>query len=563
MLKRILIFLSLFLAVLTGYGQVVTICPTNIGFENGSLGNWQCYAGEMTGTGPNFPDAVRPSSASLYPSEPLTGRHTLIKRGSGKDAVGGFSLDAPNGSDYVIRLGNSSTQRGAESISYTLNVPSNVDTYSIIFNYAVVFQNPDHDEDEQPRFTARIIDAGSYGSAGCGSFTFVAPGVSGAGLPGFKNAGSAFYKPWSPVMVNLTDYRGRTVILEFTTNDCSRGGHYGYAYIDFNENCSIPITGNVICSSTQSVTLKSIPGFLSYNWYNMDTKELVGTSDSLLLSPAPLAGTKFSVELIPYDGLGCTQTLYTVIKNMDMYIKDDLSNCIDKGIDLTDISIKVGNSSDLTYTYWTDKLATKPLPDPKHIVVSGVYYIKGLSSTGCFVVKPVTVIIAPVPSVVLIAPTTASYSDGMDLKAIFNHLPGITYSYWADKDTSIKLKNPAQIRVSGTYFIKADNNRGCENISSVTISIVPDVVAPNTFTPNGDGINDVFTFVLNTNVSIKSFKIIDRWGETVFATSDISNFWDGFKRGAMIPIGVYFWILEGTDNSQKKFLRTGPVTVLR
>jgi hypothetical protein len=50
--------------------QVVTECPQNIGFETGRLSNWECYTGEISGTGRNFPDAQRPTVISLSGSSP-------------------------------------------------------------------------------------------------------------------------------------------------------------------------------------------------------------------------------------------------------------------------------------------------------------------------------------------------------------------------------------------------------------------------------------------------------------------------------------------------------------
>jgi len=571
MFKKILLLTCLFFAVLKSYSQVVTECPQNIGFENSTFTNWECYTGVVGGTSnPQLPTGT----VSLSPSGSLYGRHELIKRSSQTDPYGGFSLNAPNGSDYVVKLGNDVGGAEAESISYTINVPSNVDAYSIIFNYAVVFESPNHLPDQQPRFTAKIFDITSGNSTACGSFEFVAPTAgSGNSIPGFLTANvqrrpgpndAVLYKPWSPVLVNLSDYLGHTIRLEFTTNDCTFQRHFGYAYIDFNENCSIPITGNITCPGADSITLRVLPGFSQYRWFNADTKEDIGTKESVTLYPIPPIGTKIGVELMPYDGLGCTLTLSTVITGINMHIKDPPPNCITKGVDLTDISLKVGNSSDLTYTYWNDLQAKKLLANPRHITVSGTYFVKGLSSSGCFKIQAVTVTITQLSPIVVTQPDPVNYPNTVDITRTFVHEPGLTYSYWVKPDTSIRVKNPTMIRLSGTFYIKAASSEGCETIAPVTAEVIlPDIVIPNTFTPNGDGVNDVFTILVNSKIKIKSFRIYNRWGETIFITSDITNFWDGFIKNTMVPVGVYYWVLEGDDNSQKKFLKSGSVTVLR
>lgn len=557
---RLLIVFLWFLLPLLGYAQVVTECPQNIGFELASLNNWECYTGEISGTGDRFPDAVRPPRLYLVQSGTIPERHTLIARSSGDDPYGNFSLDAPNGSEYVVRLGNDITGRGAERISYTVSVPENVESFSIIFSYAVVFQNPGHEYDEQPRFTARVFDANSDTPTDCGSFEFVAQG----GLPGFETSrrqANVLFRPWSPVLVNLSSYLGKTIRLEFTVNDCTRGGHFGYAYIDFNENCSIPVTGNITCPGTQSITLKALPGFHGYRWFNAETLENLGNADSLTLSPVPPIGTKIGIELIPYPGLGCTQILYTFINGMEMSHIDPLPRCI--SVDLTDINLKVGNSSDLTYTYWRNSQATIPLPNPNRITMSGTYYVRGRSSSGCVRILPAQVTVLDVPPVQYKQLLQAEYPETIDLTRAFNQNPLFTYSYWHDAAASIPLTYPERIYKSGLYYIKTTGNGGCVNISPASVQIfVPEIAIPNTFTPNGDKVNDELTVLINSEIQVKVFRIFNRWGDVVYTTPDINKYWNGFRESTEMPVGVYYWVFEGIRNL-KQYVRSGYITLIR
>lgn len=574
MINRILILVCLCIAGFAGYGQVVTECPQNIGFENGTLEKWECAIGNISQTGNMAPNAVRPAFLTLVSSNALPNQHTVIPRG-GKDYYGEFSTDAPNGSDYVVMLGNDFNGRGAERISYTINVPGNVDNYSIIFNYAVVFESPAHSFDEQPKFTARVFDVASNNSTDCGSFEFVASG----GLPGFITSANAgrnptggggggaagpvpvLYKKWSPVLVNLDAYIGRTIRLEFTTNDCSLGGHFGYAYIDFDENCSIPVTGNITCPGIESITLKTLPGFFGYRWFNATTNELLGTGDSVVVSPVPPIGTRIGIELVPYAGLGCRQILYTTIGGMYMNIIDPPPNCI--SVDLTDFALKAGNSSDLTYTYWMDPLATVPLDDPKHVYITGTYYIKGRSSSGCTLIRPVRAQISLVPPLILTRVLQAVNPATIDITTAFERNEGITYSFWLNPAATIPIPDPTRIGRRGTYHIKSVTADGCISITPILVDIIiPDVIIPNMFTPNNDGVNDELTVLLNSNVEVNYFKIFNRWGDVVYTTSNIDKYWSGFKETTQVPVGVYYWVLDGILES-KKYSRSGYVTLVR
>jgi gliding motility-associated-like protein len=73
---------------------------------------------------------------------------------------------------------------------------------------------------------------------------------------------------------------------------------------------------------------------------------------------------------------------------------------------------------------------------------------------------------------------------------------------------------------------------------------------PNAFTPNGDGVNDVF-HVYGTGIESFSLIIYDRWGATVFSTTDITKGWDGkVNNGEEIAdSGVYDYQITATDKT--------------
>ncbi|RMG83874.1 MAG: gliding motility-associated C-terminal domain-containing protein, partial [Bacteroidetes bacterium] len=79
---------------------------------------------------------------------------------------------------------------------------------------------------------------------------------------------------------------------------------------------------------------------------------------------------------------------------------------------------------------------------------------------------------------------------------------------------------------------------------------------PNVFTPNGDGINDVFRVKTNNIVEF-SGKVYNRWGELLFEWVGDKDGWDGYTfAGEPVPEGTYFVILEGTGYDGEKY---GPI----
>lgn len=126
--------------------------------------------------------------------------------------------------------------------------------------------------------------------------------------------------------------------------------------------------------------------------------------------------------------------------------------------------------------------------------------------------------------------------------------------------------------VPTSYFITAWNGNGCEASDNRTIYIrIPkDYFAPNVFSPNGDGTNEVFTIYAGKNtVAIRNLTIYDRWGtqvyfkDVVFPGSEISGGWDGTFKGQLMDNDVYIYhaqieFIDGTVELEK-----GDVTLVR
>jgi len=112
---------------------------------------------------------------------------------------------------------------------------------------------------------------------------------------------------------------------------------------------------------------------------------------------------------------------------------------------------------------------------------------------------------------------------------------------------------------------------GCIGFDTVTVFVRLErpVYAPNIFTPNQDGINDLFTiFTGPATEIIEELYIFDRWGNRVYegfglGSNDTNEGWDGKFRGRDMNPGVYVWIakIRFIDNERQFF--SGDITLLR
>ncbi len=539
-------------------------CPINIGFENGDFTGWEVSAGSIE---------MNSGILSLSPSSLPSSSHTIYKASANPelDFYGNFPVTCPNGSAYSIKLGNNAIGRGAESISYTFTVPANQNEYSLIYNFAVVFENPSHEDHQQPRFTAKVYDGATGAKILCSSFDFVASGS----LPGFQlssKGANVFYRPWSPVTIKLVGYQGKQLRLEFTTNDCSRGGHFGYAYIDANEKCTSLIAGNAYCEGDTAMLLSGSPGFSGYKWYANGFNNLIGTTDILSVSPPLPKGTRIALEVTPYLGAGCLDTLYTTVKyspeRLNLNLQPSVESCIEKTVDITSPKFIAGIDPTLSISYFSDSRGLNYLSFPSAVKPGNVYYVKAENDFGCQLVKPIEVIAVPNPVINVTDPVPVKYPGSIDITKSVLPASNITHSFWYDKNATRSIPFPMRMDTTGTYYVKAIIPLGCYSIAPVKVNILPppeaEIDAPNAFSPNKDGINDRFVFKTIGYITLNTFKIFNRWGQPVYETKDITKFWDGTLNGNPLPVGTYYWVFNGIDTYWlKQTIKSGSVTIVK
>jgi gliding motility-associated-like protein len=299
--------ICLILLASAGSAQVISNCPPNIDFEEGSLAGWDCFIGSTK-------DSAGLNVINLQPSPPTANRHTLISKlaNPGNDLYGGFPKVCPYGGNYSVQLGNNASAKGAEGLSYTFQIPPSADTFTLTYYYAVVFQDPSHTPIQQPRFFVTAYDVVTGDLINCASFNYIATGS----IPGFKvstSDPSVLYKDWTPTSIDFSGLGGRTVRLEFKTADCTLGAHFGYAYVDVATGCGGLLGTGSYCIETNSVILNAPYGFQSYTWYNANYTAIVGTQQSITLSPPPPINSLFHVDMIPYPGYGCRDTADAIL----------------------------------------------------------------------------------------------------------------------------------------------------------------------------------------------------------------------------------------------------------
>ncbi|MEO8854943.1 MAG: PKD domain-containing protein [Ginsengibacter sp.] len=131
---------------------------------------------------------------------------------------------------------------------------------------------------------------------------------------------------------------------------------------------------------------------------------------------------------------------------------------------------------------------------------------------------------------------------------------------WEDGSTASSFV----VTKEGMYTLTAKNECGSHSDSITITKGLCNILMPTAFTPNKDGLNEVFRVKFPFAVTNFHFLITNRWGQTVFETNNIHDGWDGSFKGAPPLQGIYVWVISFTDiTSHKSQQVKGIVTLLK
>ncbi len=195
------------------------------------------------------------------------------------------------------------------------------------------------------------------------------------------------------------------------------------------------------------------------------------------------------------------------------------------------------------------------------------YTVTATDANGCTKTFTVTATVLPKPT----ASFTANPTSGQPpLLVTFTNTSsgGVSYSWTFGDGGSANTQNATHTYVSnGTYIVKlvVTGSNGCKDSITVTImaQVESSIIAPNVFSPNGDGYNDLFTF-WTMGIRELCFEVYDRWGLKMSEVCDVNGGWDGkAASGKDAPEGTYYYILKATGFDDKQYDLTGFLLLLR
>jgi gliding motility-associated-like protein len=275
-----------------------------------------------------------------------------------------------------------------------------------------------------------------------------------------------------------------------------------------------PALGNDTSACIGSIISLNIGPADSYLWSTGETNPIINVSTSGV----------YWVETIFDECIARDSIEITFLSIPFTDLGEDSSYCDKNFITLT--------ASPADAYLWSDGSSLASI----NVSSSGVFWVEA-SNGNCAFRDSVKLAFNTTPILELGNDTTICQGEFITLTSAM----GTSY-LWSNGASSSSIS----VSTAGLYWLEL-NNESCFIRDSLTLSIDPcDIIVefPNVFTPNGDGVNDIFLPIELEGIENGKLTIVNRWGLQVFFTENLLHGWDGTANGKSCNDGTYFWIFE-------------------
>lgn len=330
----------------------------------------------------------------------------------------------------------------------------------------------------------------------------------------------------------------------------------------------IGLTGNMLTgSSTGEWAQTSGPSIVTFT----DINDPLSTASGLVVGTYQFSWTVSNGTCEPVS-----DTVLILVKPYPIidFTANRLVGCAPLGIAFTNLSTPIGD--DCLWEFGDGAISTD-CGDNYHLYPPGDYDVTlTVTSNGCTssetfndYIKSVAVPIAQfnmLPNVINITNTTIEFDNLSDHSTIYSWDFGDESTFSSEFEPTHSYPET----IGGVYevILIAQNEYGCADTAYGTVAYEDIMIfyIPNAFTPDGTGINDLFSPVFTSRVDPEYFvlRIFNRWGEIIFESTDLNIGWDGTYNGVIVQDGVYVWTIDFKDTlTDKTYDYRGHVTIFK
>ena len=357
-----------------------------------------------------------------------------------------------------------------------------------------------------------------------------------------------------------------------------------------NRGCSASAPFFLIINPLPHITISPANPYVCYDSTQIITAQGAGPGGTYVWSPNVFISNTTISDPTFSD---TSNTVYKVVATTQY-------GCVDSDIDVfvtvydsaittisNDTIICQGNTAQLYATSTSGNLASylwtpaaglnnDAVADPQATPDTTTIYFVHIQENPCFSAdRGVTVTVVPNPDILLPAASTIIAGSSVQLSATVGNSSNVTIWAWTPSGTLScdSCYNPvATPTMTTTYTVKGTTPIGCTSENSVQVSLIcaeaSQVFVPNTFTPNGDGVNDRFYLSGKGLGLISRMSVYNRWGEQVFEAENINANdpgagWDGTYKGQVLPPDVFIYVFQLECETGVPFVLKGDISLVR
>lgn len=309
---------------------------------------------------------------------------------------------------------------------------------------------------------------------------------------------------------------------------------------------------------------------ITYNWNLGDGNTVDGVDN---IEAVYTETGRYTISLDVTDANGCKARFekQVVVNPSPEFTLESTNACTGQPVKLN----FNGLDNNLYVTEWQWNFGdggTSNMAQPTHTYNTPGTYLASLTVTtsgGCSYVSRASVNVFDLPLAGFTCKrTTWGFEEtDMEFKSDIDE-PGYTYSWnFGNGKTSTNPVEVVRFDKAGTYdvMLTITSPSGCSGIVEKQVVIYPpfDAFVPTSFTPNNDGKNDVFGMEGVQYIQSYKMEIFNRWGQTVFATTELNHKWDGKFNEQALPPGMFTYVITILDMDGKPYSLIGSVQLIR
>ncbi len=273
--------------------------------------------------------------------------------------------------------------------------------------------------------------------------------------------------------------------------------------------------------------------------YEWDPPKGLSDPDSSAPLAEPLTSTTYIVDVI--NGCGVEKDSVSIkIQKTESEAGPDSTICPQDSLKLW---VKGGE----TYEWYPPESLSSPDSSETYAYPSEPteYRVIITDSSGCKDTSTAKVELHPIPDLWAGSDLKVEWGSLVNLSAEGD--PG-TYIWHPEKFFEDPYSQNVSLRAkdAGTFWVELIDTNECRVTDSLDLLVSGSLYAPNAFTPDGDGVNDIWR-VKGENIGSFHLKIFNRWGELFFETRDMNEGWDGTVEGRPAKQDVYVYQITYTE----------------